>query len=94
MGTPDGHHLPSSSGSKLRTGVRTCSFFLVFLTNLVISVFYGEQIFHRLTAVTHNLTGPDGNLLTRRPYRVGWFMNQLSEFVRRLSRFLSLLMKS
>ena len=87
---PSGQSLvPSSSENKLKTGVRETikanfiflnlkPFFFFFFS---FSVFYGEQIFQRLIAVTHHLTGPDGDQLTRRPYRIAWFMNQLSECV-------------
>ena len=42
-------------------------------------VFYEEQVFQRLSALVHNLAGPGGHQLTRRPFRITGFINQLSK---------------
>jgi len=41
-------------------------------------LFYEEQVIQRVNMLTHHLTGPDGQQLTRRPFRVTWFINQLA----------------
>jgi len=41
-------------------------------------LFYEDQIIQRVNTLTHQLTGPSGHQLTRRPYRINWFINQLA----------------
>uniref|UniRef100_A0A8H7Y1S2 Zn(2)-C6 fungal-type domain-containing protein n=1 Tax=Psilocybe cubensis TaxID=181762 RepID=A0A8H7Y1S2_PSICU len=41
-------------------------------------LFYQDQVILRVNNVIHHLQGPDGFQLTRRPFRINWFINQLA----------------
>lgn len=41
-------------------------------------LFYQDQVIRRVTATIHQLNTPEGYQLTRRPFRVTWFLNQLA----------------
>ncbi|KIM45747.1 hypothetical protein M413DRAFT_17514 [Hebeloma cylindrosporum] len=41
-------------------------------------LFYEDQIIQRVNSLMHQLNGPAGHQLTRRPYRINWFINQLA----------------
>uniref|UniRef100_A0A0W0G457 Zn(2)-C6 fungal-type domain-containing protein n=1 Tax=Moniliophthora roreri TaxID=221103 RepID=A0A0W0G457_MONRR len=41
-------------------------------------IFYQEQVIRRVTHHIHRITNPHGHQLTRRPYQVTWFSNQLA----------------
>lgn len=41
-------------------------------------LFYEDQIIQRVNSLMHQLNGPAGYQLTRRPYRINWFINQLA----------------
>jgi len=41
-------------------------------------LFYEDQIIQRVNSLMHQLSGPAGHQLTRRPYRINWFINQLA----------------
>ena len=44
-------------------------------------LFYEDQIIQRVNSLMHQLNGPAGYQLTRRPYRINWFINQLAMYV-------------
>ncbi|PPQ92783.1 hypothetical protein CVT25_003831 [Psilocybe cyanescens] len=41
-------------------------------------LFYEDQIIRRVNTVIHHLHSPDGYQLSRRPFRINWFINQLA----------------
>ncbi|KIK02612.1 hypothetical protein K443DRAFT_131780 [Laccaria amethystina LaAM-08-1] len=41
-------------------------------------LYYQDQVIQRVTATIHQLNSPEGYQLTRRPFRVTWFLNQLA----------------
>ncbi|KAF8883073.1 hypothetical protein CPB84DRAFT_1750754 [Gymnopilus junonius] len=41
-------------------------------------LFYENRLIAKVNTVVHQLSGPDGPQLTRRPYRINWFINQLT----------------
>ncbi|KDR67042.1 hypothetical protein GALMADRAFT_1133694 [Galerina marginata CBS 339.88] len=41
-------------------------------------LFYEDQVIRRVNAIVHQLTTPTGYQLTRRPFRINWFINQLA----------------
>jgi hypothetical protein len=55
-------------------------------------VFYEDQVIRRVNAVVHQLHTPAAHQLTRRPFRINWFINQLTMCVS--IPFLSLLPRS
>lgn len=44
------------------------------------SVFYESQLMAKVNTVVHQLTTTEGQQLTRRPYRINWFINQLTMY--------------
>lgn len=47
----------------------------------VIPVFYEDQVIRRVNAVVHQLHTPAAHQLTRRPFRINWFINQLTMYI-------------
>ncbi|KAF9524627.1 hypothetical protein CPB83DRAFT_797695 [Crepidotus variabilis] len=41
-------------------------------------LFYEDQVIQRVNLLTHQLSTPEGQQLTQRPFRVTWFINQLA----------------
>ncbi|KAF8149340.1 hypothetical protein B0H34DRAFT_733344 [Crassisporium funariophilum] len=41
-------------------------------------LFYQDQVIRRVNTLIHQLNGPAADQLTRRPFRVNWFINQLA----------------
>lgn len=44
-------------------------------------VFHQDQVIRRVNSLIHQLNGPSGYQLTRRPFRINWFINQLAMYV-------------
>jgi hypothetical protein len=44
-------------------------------------VFHQDQVIRRVNSLVHQLNGPSGYQLTRRPFRINWFINQLAMYV-------------
>lgn len=44
-------------------------------------MFYEDQVIRRVNTLVHQLGTPAAYQLTRRPYRVNWFINQLAMYV-------------
>lgn len=44
-------------------------------------VFHQDQVIRRVNSIIHQLNGPSGYQLTRRPFRINWFINQLAMYV-------------
>ena len=51
------------------------------ITHFVSLVFYEDQVIRRVITLVHQLGTPAAYQLTRRPYRVNWFINQLAMYV-------------
>jgi hypothetical protein len=45
------------------------------------TVSYQEQVIKRVKLATYQLSTPQGYQLTRRPFQVSWFLNQLAMYV-------------
>jgi len=41
-------------------------------------LFHQDQVIRRVNSLVHQLNGPSGYQLTRRPFRINWFINQLA----------------
>ncbi|KAF8814824.1 hypothetical protein BYT27DRAFT_7156612 [Phlegmacium glaucopus] len=41
-------------------------------------LFHQDQVIRRVNNIVHQLNGPSGHQLTRRPFRINWFINQLA----------------
>ena len=82
------HQVPYSNGSRLKIGVSSIgyqnsrpvpSWLTFFFINFV--VFHQDQVIRRVNNLIHQLNGPSGYQLTRRPFRINWFINQLAMYV-------------
>jgi len=79
--------LPCSDASKLWIGVRTIFLFFKLSDWLIPPVSYEDQVFHRLNALTQQLTRPEGYQLTRCPFQITWLVNQLARYLFVISIF-------
>lgn len=66
-----------SNVNRPRIGVRCYSLFYGTYTHER-PVFYEDQVIRRVNNLIHSLSSQAAYQLTRRPYRINWFINQLA----------------